>query len=125
MISVGGVYKVPCNVNGLNLDFIFDTGSSDISISSIKARFMLKNGYLTMNDLGGTSKYMTANGDIVNGTEVILSNMKIGNLILKKVKASVIDNQSAPLLLGQSVLSRLGKIEVDNNKKLINITYTK
>lgn len=125
MISVGGVYKVPCNVNGLNLDFIFDTGSSDISISSIEARFMLKNGYLTMNDLGGTSKYMTANGDIVNGTEVILSNMKIGNLILKKVKASVIDNQSAPLLLGQSVLSRLGKIEVDNNKKLINITYTK
>ena len=125
MISVGGVYKVPCSVNGLNLDFIFDTGSSDISISSIEASFMLKNGYLTMNDLGGTSIYMTANGEIANGTEVILSNVKIGDFILKKVKASVIDNQSAPLLLGQSVLSRLGKIEVDNNKKLINITYTK
>ena len=40
----GGVYHVPCKVNGLALDFIFDTGASDVSISLSEAAFMLKNG---------------------------------------------------------------------------------
>lgn len=39
---------------------------------------------------------------------------------LKDVRASVVKNQKAPLLLGQTVLGRLGKIEIDNkNKKLV------
>lgn len=32
-------------------------------------------------------------------------------------------NQSAPLLLGQSVLNKLGKIEIDNDKRNLKITY--
>ena len=37
------MYEVPCNVNGLPLNFIFDTGASTVSISSIEVSFMLKN----------------------------------------------------------------------------------
>jgi predicted aspartyl protease len=44
---------------------------------------------------------------------------------LENVRASVVRNQKAPLLLGQSVLSRLGKIEIDNSNHLIKITHTK
>jgi len=36
-----------------------------------------------------------------------------------------IQNQRAPLLLGQSVLGRLGKIEIDNQQQVIRITHTK
>lgn len=50
--------------------------------------------------------------------------MNIGGLELKNVRASVVKNQRAPLLLGQSVLSRLGKIEIDNDKKIIKVTYS-
>lgn len=35
----------------------------------------------------------------------------------------VVKNQSAPLLLGQSVFSKLGKIEIDNDNKVLRITY--
>jgi aspartyl protease family protein len=35
----GGVYKVPCTVNGLKLEFIFDTGASVVSISLTEAIF--------------------------------------------------------------------------------------
>ena len=45
MSKEGGVYTVPCKVNGLPLKFIFDTGASDVSISLTEAIFMLKNGY--------------------------------------------------------------------------------
>jgi len=35
------------------------------------------------------------------------------------VKASVINNDEAPLLLGQSALSKFGKVTIDNEKKLL------
>ena len=46
-----GLYTIPCEVNGLKLKLIFDTGASDVSISLVEAMFMLKNGYLTEDDL--------------------------------------------------------------------------
>ena len=37
----GGTYEVPCTINGLPLKFIFDTGASDVTLSSVEANFML------------------------------------------------------------------------------------
>ena len=48
----------------------------------------------------------------------------LGGLKLNNVRASVVKSQKAPLLLGQTVLSRLGKIEIDNTAKVLKITYT-
>lgn len=121
----GGVYKVKCAINNLPLHFIFDTGASDVSISSVEATFMVKNDYLSSNDILGKQSYLNANGEISEGTVINLRDVKLGNLHLNNVKASVVKNQSAPLLLGQTVLSRLGKIEIDNNKSVLKITYKK
>jgi aspartyl protease family protein len=85
-------------------------------------QFMLKNGYLNFSDITGTQKYMDANGDIEVGTTLIFKSVEFGGLILKNVKASVVNNKSAPLLFGQSALSKYGKITIDNEKKLITIT---
>jgi aspartyl protease family protein len=46
MISANGVYKVPVEINGTSMNFIFDTGASDITISSTEARFLYKQGTL-------------------------------------------------------------------------------
>lgn len=48
--------------------------------------------------------------------------VNFGGLELKNVKASIVRNQKAPLLLGQSVLSRLGKIEIDYKQQCLIIT---
>ena len=119
----GGVCKVKCNINGLPLHFIFDTGASDVSISSVEATFMLKNDYLKPSDITGRQNYMNANGDITEGTVINLKKVNFGGMELTNVKASVVRNQSAPLLLGQSVLSKLGKIEIDNANRVLKITY--
>jgi clan AA aspartic protease (TIGR02281 family) len=119
----GGVCKVQCSINGLPLNFIFDTGASDVSISSVEATFMLKNSYLAASDILGRQNYLTADGNISEGTVINLRDVTLGNLHLKDVKASVVSHQSAPLLLGQSVLSKLGKIEIDNAKKVLRVTY--
>ena len=119
----GNVCKVKCIINNLPLHFIFDTGASDVSISSVEATFMLKNDYLSASDIIGRQNYMTADGNITEGTVINLRDVKLGNIHLNDIKASVVKNQSAPLLLGQSVFSKLGKIEIDNDKKLLRITY--
>lgn len=116
----GGTYEIPCTVNGLPLKMIFDTGASDVTISSVEASFMLKNGYLNENDIKGTSHYMTASGDIHEGTILKLEEVRLGDAVLKNIEASVVHNQKSPLLLGQSVLEKFGTITIDNvNSKLV------
>ena len=116
-----GVYKVKCQINGLPLHFVFDTGASDVTLSMTEASFMMKNGYLSGNDVIGSQRYMDADGDISVGTVINLKDVNFGGQTLKNVRASVVRNQKAPLLLGQSVLGRLGKIEIDNQKHVLII----
>lgn len=117
-----GVTKVDCTINNLPLNFIFDTGASDVTISKVEADFMLKNGYLSEQDIVGKKTYQVATGAIAVGTTIVLKEIKFGGLVLNDVRASVVESQNAPLLLGQSVLQRLGKIEIDNVKRVLKIT---
>ena len=59
----------------------------------------------------------------VNALQEVLS--ECGGVTIDNVKASVVRNQIAPLLLGQTVLSRIGKIEIDNQRKVIQLRYMK
>lgn len=118
-----GVTKVKCTINGLPLHFVFDTGAADVTMSMIEANFMLKNDYVKRSDVIGSSYYSDANGDITEGTVLNLRQVNFGGLELENVRASVVRNQKAPLLLGQSVLGRLGKIEIDNAASKLIITH--
>lgn len=116
----GGCVSVRCSINDLPRKFIFDTGASTVSLSQVEANFMLKNGYLKPDDIVGSGRFVDANGDVSEGTIVNLRNVGFGGLKLNNVRVSVVRNQRAPLLLGQSVLGRLGSIEIVNaSKKLI------
>ncbi len=116
----GGTFEIPCDINGLPLQMIFDTGASDVTISSVEANFMLKNGYLLEKDVKGKRYYQVANGDISEGTVITLREVKVGDVILHNVDASVVKSQKAPLLLGQSAMERFGTITIDNiNNKLL------
>ncbi len=121
MEKVNGVFMMPCQVNGLSLKFVFDTGASDVSISLTEALFMLKNGYLKTTDLIGTEYYRIANGDVEEGTKIRLGLVRIGDLELRDVEASIVHSASAPLLLGQSALRRLGKIQFDSASGTLTI----
>lgn len=125
MTRDSGIYKVACTINELPLSFYFDTGAADVTISSVEALFMLKNGFLTPKDIAGTTHYTDANGDISEGTVILLRKVEFGGLTLENVKASVVHNQKAPLLLGQTVLGRLGKIEIDNEGRTLKVTHKK
>ena len=119
MKKQNGVYTTPCTVNGLSLSFIFDTGASNVSLSLTESIFMLKNGYLDESDLHGSSFSQIANGDVVENTTVTLGLLEIGGIKLYNIEAVIIHELSAPLLLGQSAIQKLGRIQLEGDELVI------
>lgn len=114
-LEKSGIYTIPCEVNGLKLSFVFDTGASVVHISLLEAAFMLKNGYINENDFIGTGNYIMADGSIAENALINLKSIKIGNIVIKDVTACVSSNINASLLLGQSAIQKLGKYAIDGN----------
>ncbi|MBC9934189.1 retropepsin-like aspartic protease family protein [Chitinophaga qingshengii] len=119
MLKDGGIYKIPVKVNGADMSFIFDTGAGLISISSVEASYLYKQGTLTADDIEGQAKFMDANGDISVGTIIRLKEVAIGDRKIHNVQASVVHNSVAPLLFGQSALEQFGSISIDYKKGTI------
>lgn len=120
MENKGGVYYIPGKVNELPLQFIFDTGASNVYISLTEALFMLKNGYISENDFGGSSYSQVADGSIVENTEITLREIEIAGIKLNNVKASVSNSLNAPLLFGQSAIQKLEPVQINGNKLIIS-----
>jgi len=114
------VYKVPCQVNGLKMKFIFDTGAANVSISSTYAEIMLENGYLVESDFTGTTQSILADGSVIDNAVVNLRKVEIGGQSIENVTALVVLSQNAPLLLGQSVIQRLGRVSIDGDYLVIH-----
>ncbi|MBP2281700.1 aspartyl protease family protein [Flavobacterium sp. CG_23.5] len=114
-----GIYKIPVFINETKMNFIFDTGASDITISDVEAMFLYRQGKLLKEDILGSQQYQIADGSIAEGTIINLRTVKLGNRTLKNVKASIVHNNEAPLLLGQSALAQFGRVSIDYKKNEI------
>lgn len=120
MEKEGGVYKVPCTVNGVKMKFIFDTGAATVSMSQTMAQFLLDGDYLTVSDIKGTGQSQLADGSIVNHATIVLRDVEIGGMHIHNIDATVIEGQNAPLLLGQTAISELGRITIEGNRLVIH-----
>jgi len=122
MRNENGVCYVPVKINGVDMEFIFDTGASIVSLSMVEAGFLYKQGKLTNEDIEGEGQFVDATGRVSTNAIINLRNVTIGDITIYDVKASVSENQEAPLLLGQTVLSRFGKVTIDydHNRIILN-----
>lgn len=119
MENDNGVKYIWVEINGIRLKFIFDTGASNICISSAEATVLYRQGTLQKEDILDVQYFQDATGNVSAGTRINLRTVKIGNRVLKNIEATVIDNNEAPLLLGQSALEKFGKISIDNKNNVI------
>lgn len=117
----GGVYEIPVELNGvLKISFIFDSGASDVSISPDVALTLMRTGTIDDDDWMEGEYYRFADGTYAKSMRFKLKSVNVGGIIIKDVTCSISNNLEAPMLLGQSVLSRFGKYTFDySSKKLI------
>ncbi|HPD58848.1 MAG TPA: retropepsin-like aspartic protease [Paludibacteraceae bacterium] len=114
-----GLKYIWVEINGIRLKFIFDTGASNICISSAEATVLYRQGTLQKEDILDIQYFQDATGKVSAGTEINLKTVKIGDRVLHNIEATVIDDNEAPLLLGQSALEKFGKISIDNKNNQI------
>lgn len=120
MENEGGVYKVPCKVNGVKMKFIFDSGAATVCISEAMADYMYDNGYITLDDVKGMGRSQVADGRIVENIRINLRDIEIAGMHLHNVEGVVILGLQGSLLLGQSVIQALGRITIDGNRLIIH-----
>lgn len=119
MEEYGGVYRIPCKVNGAKMKLIFDTGAEKVCLSLSMANYLYDNDYITEEDIVGSGTSTVADGSIVDHIKIIIKDIEIEGVHLRNVEAVVIDGQNAPLLLGQSALRRLGKYTISGNTLIL------
>ncbi len=101
----GGVYELPVKINGvLTLNFILDTGASEVLIPADVALTLLRTGTISSTDFLPGKTYRLADGSIVESSRLILRELEIGGVKVCQVPASI-GSAEASLLLGQSFLA--------------------
>ena len=102
-----GHFTVTAEIEGVEILFLVDTGASQVILTAEDAE-RLGHG---ANDLEFSARFQTANGTI-RGAPLLLPDLRIGDLEMADVRASVIQAPMPVSLLGMSFLSRLEGFEV-------------
>ncbi len=109
-----GHFYVEAKVNGVAVNFMIDTGASDVVLSRLDAERI----GINPETLSYTRTYQTANG-ATGGAAITLNRLQIGDFVLDDFPASVNKGEMGESLLGMSALKKLGSFRVDGNQMII------
>jgi len=113
-MSQNGHFVVDGKVNGRDVQFLIDTGASDVVLSPQDAtRIGIDIKTLNFNKI-----FNTANGQGA-GASVLLPEIRVGPIVLNNVRASVNQKDMDTSLLGMSFLNRLSGYRVSKEKMIL------
>lgn len=105
-----GHFHLEAEINGALLNFMIDSGASDIVLSP---RDAAEAGY-DIQTLNYTRTYETANGT-VSGAPVRIDTMMVGPITLRDMPASVNGAEMDTSLLGMAFLKQFRRYDVNDN----------
>lgn len=108
--SEGGHFFIEATVNGAAVNFMVDTGATDIVLSPDDA----KRAGFAANMLSFTQIYNTANGTGL-GAPVEIQTLAVGDIVLRNIRASVNKAPMNSSLLGMRFLNELSGYKVEGN----------
>ena len=119
MISDGGTFKVPVTINGqLTLNFVIDSGASDVSIPADVVLTLWRTGTITEADFQGKQTYQMADGSTVPSQRFVIRSLKVGDKVSENVTGSIAP-LAGSLLLGQSFLTGFKSWSIDNQRQAL------
>jgi hypothetical protein len=122
LIHAHGTLQVPAVINGkISLNFTIDSGATDVSIPSTVFSTLTRDGIVSREDFLDKRMYKLADGSGEISQRFRIRSLRVGNLEVRDVIASIGDSGGL-LLLGQSFLSRLKSWSIDNERQALLIT---
>jgi tetratricopeptide (TPR) repeat protein len=114
--SDGGVLTVPVEINGaITLDFIIDSGASDVSVPADVVSTLIRTRTIRPSDFIGQQTYILADGTEAPSAVFVIRSLKIGGHVVENVRGSI-GSPKGSLLLGQSFLRNFRSWSIDNRK---------
>jgi clan AA aspartic protease (TIGR02281 family) len=119
LIHAHGTFLVPVLINDkITLNFTIDSGASDVSIPADVFLTLTRAGTISKSDFLDGQIYELADGSRQSSQRFRIRSLRIGDLELRDVVASVAPIEGS-LLLGQSFLSRIKSWSIDNEHHLL------
>ncbi len=112
--SQDGHFYIEAKVNGVPVNFMVDTGASDVVLTQHDASRI----GINTSELNYSRTYKTANG-VTGGALVKLHRLQIGNSIIDDFPASVNQGELDNSLLGMSLLRKLGGFKIEGEQMVI------
>lgn len=112
---------VMTKVNGIDVKFTIDTGCSDMQLTCAEFYYMKHLGLISENDITDKVTCVYADNRSEECPVVKLKTVNIGGIELKDITCTIQENVESSLLLGQSVLKKLGEVSIDYENKLLKI----
>lgn len=114
-----GTFEVPAAINGvITLQFVIDSGASDITIPGDVLRTLERAGTVTGADFVGSEQYGLADGSIATEQLVKLRSIKVGQTEIDDIVASIAPGDGS-LLLGQGFLKHFASWSIDNDRHVL------
>ncbi|MEP7315589.1 MAG: TIGR02281 family clan AA aspartic protease [Sphingomicrobium sp.] len=111
--GAGGHFFTDATVNGMNVNFLVDTGATGVALTTDDAQRMGLVFLPSEFSVIGSG----ASGP-VRGKLVVLDRVTMGGKTVEQVPGAILENAEMSLL-GQSFLARMGKIEIEGNEMVI------
>ena len=117
--SRGGTFSIPVRLNdSITLNFVLDTGASNVVIPADVVSTLLRTGTLSERDFVDRTTYVLADGSKLPSLRFVLHEVRVGNQSAQNVVASVSPARGDPLL-GQSFLSKLPPWTLDYSRNAL------
>jgi gag-polyprotein putative aspartyl protease len=114
LVNMGGTLVAPVVINNaIKLNFVVDSGASDVSIPADVFSTLVRINTVTQTDITGFRNYRNADGEVFQSKTFVIRSLRIGNIEVLNVHAKAAA-ANAPLLLGQSFLKRFKSWSIDN-----------
>jgi aspartyl protease family protein len=110
-----GHFYADADVDGAQLRFLVDTGASGIALTAADAEAMGISW-----DTEGLQKVGRGVSGDVFGKPVMIKSLRVGHFVAHDVPAAVIPEGLDVSLLGQSFLSTVGKLNIEQNRMTLN-----
>ena len=110
-VAGNGHYMVRAQADGVDLAFTIDTGATDVVLTPAAAERL---GY-DLAQLNFSQIAETANG-IVRGAPIVISEFRLGNIVVQDLPATVNEVAMSDSLLGMEFLRRLKSWRVEGER---------
>jgi len=118
----GGVSTLIAEIGNQELEFILDSGASDVSLPRTVESILLDSNTITKDDYLEPGLYMIADGSVKISNRFTVPFISVNGIKVSNVRCHVNDSEDV-LLLGKSFLNRFKNWTIDNEFHQLILEY--